>query len=76
MKRTVTTLLWFLAGWCAGSMAAWLLGVTPLLAPMVAVAAAAFVVRDPRHLFWIDPAPSVQRLQAAVPPTFEADRLT
>lgn len=50
--RVIAVPLWFLAGWFVGAAVAWMIGVTALMAPVVAVAAAAFVYLDPRNVFW------------------------
>ena len=52
MKRIVAAPLWFTFGWLLGSVAAWMLGVGPFLAPLAALVLAAFVVADPRHIIW------------------------
>jgi hypothetical protein len=52
MKRIAAAPLWFLVGWYLGSAVAWFTGVGPLLAPIAAVALAALVVADPRHVIW------------------------
>lgn len=51
-KRILATFLWFYAGWYAGAIAAWILGVSPMLGPILGTAAAALVVADPRRIFW------------------------
>ena len=50
--RVIAVPLWFLAGWFVGAMMAWMIGLTALAAPAVAVAAAAFVYFDPGNVFW------------------------
>jgi hypothetical protein len=52
MKRIAAAPLWFLAGWFAGSAVAWTLGLGPFVAPIAAVALAAFTIADPMRLFW------------------------
>lgn len=64
MKRIVAAPLWFLVGWYIGSATAWALGLDPLVAPMAAVALAAFVVADPRGIIWDRHATPVTRLTA------------
>jgi hypothetical protein len=52
MKRIAAAVLWFYAGWVAGAMLAFVLGISVALAPIVAVTAAALVAGDPRRLIW------------------------
>jgi hypothetical protein len=52
MKRIAAAPLWFLVGWYAGSAIAWVLGVGPVLAPIVAVALTGLVVADPLRVIW------------------------
>ena len=52
MKRIVAAPLWFTVGWFLGSVAAWMLGAGPFLAPLAALALAGLVVADPRHIIW------------------------
>jgi hypothetical protein len=75
-KRVFATVVWFYAAWYAGAIVAELLGVTPLIGPIVAIATAAFVASDPGHLFSPHPESSVGRLKVAAPSTAEADSLT
>jgi hypothetical protein len=79
-KRTLATALWFFAGWYAGAILAWFLGIDAPVGLLVGIAAGGFVGWDPRNMFW---APSATRRVArarlsatASLPTFEADRLT
>jgi hypothetical protein len=48
-KRLIAGLLWFVA---VGSLVESFTGVPRLLAPLIGVAAAAFVLLDPFGLFW------------------------
>jgi hypothetical protein len=52
MKRIAAVPLWFLVGWYLGSAASWILGVGPLLAPVMAVALTGLVIADPRQVIW------------------------
>jgi hypothetical protein len=45
MKRITLTTLWFFAGWVIGAMAAFVLGISELVAPVSALAAAAVAYR-------------------------------
>jgi hypothetical protein len=51
-KRAFATFLWFFAGWYGGAVIAWALGLSPVLGPILAVAAATLVAIDPRHVIW------------------------
>ena len=51
-KRTAATALWFLTGWFVGALGAYATGLSPVLAPILAIAAAAFVATDPRQVIW------------------------
>ena len=53
-KRIAAGALWFLSGWVAGAMLAFVVGISPVLAPIVAVAAASLVAVDPRRLIWMN----------------------
>ena len=66
-KRVVAAFLWFYTGWYAGAMIASLFGISPVVGPIIGVAAAGLVVVDPRRMFWARPA----RAEAA-PATVEA----
>ncbi len=65
-KRLVATFLWFYAGWYAGAMVAWLLGVSPLLGPIIGTAAAALFAGDPRGLIWPKRSPVIDRRIQAI----------
>jgi len=67
-KRATATVLWFFTGWFVGAFVAFAAGLSPLFAPILAVAAAAFVARDPRHLIWTSRRP-VSRGTAMLPST-------
>ena len=51
-KRSAAAVLWFFTGWMAGSMVAFVAGLSPALAPILGTAAAAIVAADPRHMIW------------------------
>jgi hypothetical protein len=51
-KRVFAALLWFYAWWYAGAVIASIVGVSPLLGPIVGAAAAAIFVGDPRRIIW------------------------
>lgn len=52
-KRIAATVLWFYAGWFAGSALAFMAGLTPALGPIVAIVGAGIVAADPRHRIWV-----------------------
>ena len=56
-KRVAAAFLWFYTGWYAGAFLAELLGVSPVIGPIVGAAAAGFFVGDPRRIIWTRPAP-------------------
>jgi hypothetical protein len=66
-KRVVAAFLWFYTGWYAGAMIAAFVGISPVVGPIIGVAAAGLVVADPRRMFWARP----DRAEAA-PATVEA----
>lgn len=51
-KRVLATFLWFYTGWYAGSLLAELLGINPLLGPIIGIAAGILIVSDPRQIIW------------------------
>lgn len=55
-KRVLATALWFYAGWFAGAFVAFMAGVSPVLGPMVGLAAAGLIGGDPFHVIWTRPA--------------------
>jgi len=59
-KRVFAALLWFYAWWYAGAVVAHVLGVSPMLGPIVGAAAAAIFAGDPRRIIWptLRPAPA------------------
>ena len=52
MKRVAAALLWFYTGWYAGATIAVLLGISPVLGPILGVAAAGLLIADPRRIIW------------------------
>jgi hypothetical protein len=66
-KRIVASVLWFYAGWFAGSALAFMAGLSPALGPIVAIAAAGVIAADPRHRIWARRA--VSRGAAMLPST-------
>jgi hypothetical protein len=62
-KRIFAALLWFYAGWYAGAVLAYVLGVSPMLGPIIGTAAAALFAGDPRRIIW------TTRTPAPAPPT-------
>jgi hypothetical protein len=67
MKRRILAIfLWFYAWWYAGAIVADVLGVSPMLGPIIGAVAAALFVGDPRHIVWpsrgMDRARAKQRL--------------
>lgn len=51
-KRALAAFLWFYTGWYAGAMLAALVGVSPVLGPIIGAAAAGLIVGDPRRIIW------------------------
>ena len=51
-KRIVSAFLWFYVGWYAGALIADIVGISPVLGPLLGAAAAALIVGDPRRLIW------------------------
>lgn len=67
MKRRILAIfLWFYAWWYAGAIVADVLGVSPMLGPIIGAVAAALFVGDPRYIVWpsrgMDRARAKQRL--------------
>ena len=62
-KRILATFLWFLAGWTAGAMATFFLGLPDGLNIALAAVIALFVWFDPAHLLW----PQGRRVLKGVP---------
>ena len=51
-KRIAATFLWFYTGWYGGAILADLIGISPMLGPIIGAAAAALIVGDPRRIIW------------------------
>lgn len=51
-KRTLAALLWFYTGWYAGTILADIVGVSPMLGPIIGAAIASLVAVDPRRIIW------------------------
>ena len=60
MKRVAATILWFLAGWYLAAVAAWLTGMPPAIAPILAIATAAVIWIDPRKRLWVESDPTAE----------------
>lgn len=59
MKRRILAIfLWFYVWWYAGAIIADIVGVSPLLGPIIGAAAAALFVGDPRRIIWATQAPA------------------
>jgi hypothetical protein len=56
LKRVVSLIIWFYAGWTLGGLIAYTTGVSELIGPILGIACAAIFVGDPRHLIWVRPA--------------------
>jgi hypothetical protein len=51
-RRILATFLWFYTWWYAGAIVADTFQVSPMLGPIIGVAAAALFVGDPRGIIW------------------------
>ncbi|MFL5771427.1 MAG: hypothetical protein ACJ765_15245 [Chloroflexota bacterium] len=51
-KRVLSAFLWFYCGWYAGAMIASVVGISPLLGPVLGAAAAFIIAGDPRGIIW------------------------
>jgi hypothetical protein len=58
-KRILAAILWFYTGWYAGAMVAELVGISPLLGPILGATAAALIAGDPRRIIWKRPVPAM-----------------
>ena len=56
-KRVAAAFLWFYTGWYAGAFLAEIFGVSPVIGPIIGVAAAGLLVGDPLRIIWTRPAP-------------------
>jgi len=52
-KRSLAVLLWFYAGWYAGALVAYHLGISEILGPILGAAAAGLIALDPRRIIWV-----------------------
>ena len=80
-KRILATGLWFFAGWYAGAILAWVVGIEAPMGLLVGLAAGAFVWADPGHLLW-NPSAEKSRARlaataaASAMPPFEVERVS
>jgi len=51
-KRALAALLWFYAGWYAGAIVAFYVGLPDAIGPLVGAAAAVVITVDPRGMIW------------------------
>jgi hypothetical protein len=51
-KRIFAGIMWFVLGWYAGAVLAFVFGISPLLAPIIGVSAALLIAGDPRGVIW------------------------
>ena len=72
-KRVLSAFLWFYCGWYAGAMIAAMLGITPLIGPVIGATAAFLIAGDPRGIIWprkaaapVQPAPAPASASASV----------
>jgi hypothetical protein len=64
-KRVFAALIWFYTGWYAGAMIADVVGISPVLGPILGMAVAALIAGDPRGIIWTPRTPKVRaRLEA------------
>ena len=69
-KRVVAVVLWFYTGWYAGAFIATILGVSPVIGPIIGATAAALIGLDPRGIIWPrSSAPAVSAPMPEVEPT-------
>jgi hypothetical protein len=59
-KRVLAMFLWFYAGWYAGAVIAEFVGVSPMLGPILGMAAAVLFAGDPRGVIWGSKHPAPQ----------------
>jgi hypothetical protein len=52
-KRIAAAVLWFLACWTAGSFLTYTVDISPLVGPIVGLAAAGLFAGDPRRIIWV-----------------------
>jgi len=63
-KRTIAAVLWFFAGWYAGSMLAQFIGVNDALGLILGVACAFLIAGDPLHVIWPSGSHDARKLTA------------
>ena len=51
-KRILAGILWLFAGWYLGNIAAFYLGISDMLGPILGVAAALVIAGDPLRIVW------------------------
>jgi hypothetical protein len=51
-KRVLSAVLWFYCGWYAGAMIAAVVGISPVLGPILGATAAFLMAGDPRGIIW------------------------
>ena len=62
IKRTVTSLLWFLAAWTFGGVLSVFAGLPPFLGPVMGLAVGVLVWWDPMGMLWsLRPSPAARR---------------
>jgi hypothetical protein len=66
LKRSLAVLLWFYAGWYAGALIAYHLGISDILGPVLGTAAAALIAVDPRRIIWVA---QVEEVEASAAPS-------
>ena len=54
-KRALAAFLWFMSGWLIGALVAFAIGISPVVAPITAAAAAGLVFADPFAIFGTRP---------------------
>jgi hypothetical protein len=62
MKRLVAATFWFIDGWFVGAAVAWAMGISPVLAPVLALATAGIILADPRQIIWSHSVGSTRQL--------------
>jgi hypothetical protein len=67
-KRAFAGFLWFLVGWYAGSVTAWMTGVDGSLSVILAAASAAVIVLDPLRIIWSTRSINPRGIEAAPDP--------
>jgi uncharacterized membrane protein len=65
-KRVAAAFLWFYTGWYAGAFLAEMLGISPVIGPILGAAAAVLLVGDPLRIIWTRPASEAAGASATV----------